>query len=158
MRACIRWAQRALQQAIAAGNRRAEAHAYYLLDLAHTDLGIATPASTEGARWRSSRRLGDLAGLARTLGNLSVDARYEGRWDDALELAGRCSEAQQRLGDVTGLAMSQYNAAEVLQDQGRLADADEMLVNARRTWRAAGFTLGVGAATGALGRIASALG
>ena len=154
LRVCIRWAQRALEQAIAAGNRRAEAHAYYLLDLAHTDLGDSEAAQYRGRSLAIFEEIGDLAGLARTLGNLAVDARYEGRWDDALELAGRCSEALQRLGDVTGLAVSQYNAAEVLQDQGRLADAEEMLVNARRTWRAAGFTLGVGAATGALGRVA----
>jgi class 3 adenylate cyclase/tetratricopeptide (TPR) repeat protein len=154
LRACVRWAQRALQDATAAGNRRAEAHAYYLLESVHTDLGNSEASRYRGRSLAIFEEIGDLAGLARALGNLSVDARYEGRWDDALELAGRSSEALQRLGDVTGLAMSQYNAAEVLQDQGRLADADEMLVNARRTWRAAGFTLGVGAATGALGRIA----
>lgn len=153
--ACIRWAEKALQEAVGARNRRAEAHAYYLLDLAHTDLGNAEAAKRYRGRSISIfEELDDLAGLARTLGNLSVDARYEGRWDEALELAGRCSAAQERLGDVTGLAMSQYNAAEVLQDQGRLGDAEEMLVHARRAWRAAGFTLGIGAATGSLGRIA----
>ncbi len=154
LRACVRWAEQALAQAVSARNRRAEAHAYYLLDLAHTDLGNDDADRYRGRSLAIFEELDDLAGMARTLGNLSVDARYEGRWNDALELAGRCTEAQQRLGDVTGLAMSQYNAADVLQDQGRLEEAEDMLRDARRAWRAAGFPLGIGAATGALGRIA----
>ncbi len=154
LRGCIEWAQRALDNAVRAGNRRAEAHAYYLLDVAHTDLGSPDAELYRGKSLPIFEELGDYAGVARTYGNLSVDARYEGRWDEALELAWQCSDAQQRCGDITGLAMSRYNAAEVLQDQGNLAKAEEMLVNARRTWRAAGFPLGVAAATGALGRIA----
>jgi class 3 adenylate cyclase/tetratricopeptide (TPR) repeat protein len=154
LEACASWAERALEQALDAADRGAEAHAYYLLDLAHTDLGNEDADRYRGRSLIIFEHLGDLQGMARTLGNLSVDARYEGRWDEALELAGRCSEAQARLGDVTGLAMSRYNAADVLQDQGRLDEAEEMLVDARRAWRAAGFTLGVGAATGALGRVA----
>jgi tetratricopeptide (TPR) repeat protein len=50
--------------------------------------------------------------------------------------------------------MSQYNAAEVLQDQGKLDAAADLLVSARRTWRAGAFTLGVAVANGALGRVA----
>jgi class 3 adenylate cyclase/tetratricopeptide (TPR) repeat protein len=154
LRACIEWAQRALVEAIASGNRRAEAHSYYLLDLAHTDLGDPQAQEYRDKALPIFEELGDRSGVARTLGNLSVDARYEGRWNDALDLAARCSEIQEQLGDVAGLATSRYNAAEVLQDQGRLDDAAEMLVSARRTWRAAGFNLGVAAASGALGRIA----
>ncbi len=154
LRACVRWAERALEQAVTAGNRRAEAHAYYLLDLAHTDLGNDEAGLYRGRSLAIFEELDDLAGMARTLGNLSVDARYEGRWNDALTLAGRCTEAQQRLGDVSGVAVSQYNAADVLQDQGRLEEATDMLRDARRAWRAAGFPLGTAAATGALGRIA----
>ena len=154
LRGCVDWAHQALEHAIRAGNRRAEAHAYYLLDLAYTDLGSPSAAQYRGKSLPIFEELGDQAGLARTYGNLSVDARYEGRWDEALELARKCSEAQQRCGDVTGLAMSRYNAAEVLQDQGRFDRAEGMLVNARRTWRAAGFSLGVAAATASLGRIA----
>ena len=120
LRSCITWAERALDNAVVAGNRRAEAHAYYLLDVALTDLGSPDAARYRGRSLPIFEEIADLAGVARTLGNLSVDARYEGRWDEALELAERSSEAQHRCGDVTGLAMSQYNAAEVLQDQGKL--------------------------------------
>jgi tetratricopeptide (TPR) repeat protein len=154
LRSCITWAERALDNAVVAGNRRAEAHAYYLLDVALTDLGSPDAARYRGRSLPIFEEIDDLAGVARTLGNLSVDARYEGRWDEALELAERSSEAQQRCGDVTGLAMSRYNAAEVLQDQGKLELAEEMLVSARRTWRAGAFTLGVAVANGALGRLA----
>jgi class 3 adenylate cyclase/tetratricopeptide (TPR) repeat protein len=154
LRGCIRWAEQALEHAIRAGNRRAEAHAYYLLDVAHTDLGSPDVELYRGKSLPIFEELDDQVGMARTYGNLSVDARYEGRWDDALDLARKCSDAQERCGDVTGLAMSRYNAAEVLQDQGRLDRAEGMLVNARRTWRAAGFPLGVAAATASLGRIA----
>ena len=154
LRGCIRWAEQALEHAIHAGNRRAEAHAYYLLDVAHTDLGSSNVEQYRGKSLPIFEELGDQVGMARTYGNLSVDARYEGRWDEALDLARKCSQAQERCGDVTGLAMSRYNAAEVLQDQGKLDRAEQMLVNARRTWRAAGFPLGVAAATAALGRIA----
>jgi tetratricopeptide (TPR) repeat protein len=154
LRSCITWAERALDNAVIAGNRRAEAHAYYLLDVALTDLGSPDAERYRGRSLPIFEEIGDLAGVARTLGNLSVDARYEGRWDEALELAERSSEAQQRCGDVTGLAMSRYNAAEVLQDQGKLELAEEMLISARRTWRAGAFTLGVAVANGALGRLA----
>jgi tetratricopeptide (TPR) repeat protein len=154
LRSCVSWAELALDNAVRSGNRRAEAHAYYLLDLAHTDLGSPQAAQYRGRSLPIFEEIGDLAGVARTLGNLSVDARYEGHWDEALELAERSSEAQRRCGDVTGLAMSQYNAAEVLQDQGKLTAAEELLVSARRTWRAGAFTLGVAVANGALGRIA----
>jgi class 3 adenylate cyclase/tetratricopeptide (TPR) repeat protein len=155
---CIRLAERAVEHAEDAHAARTLAHAYYLLDAAHTDLG-----SREGIRYCELalpiyRELGDFRGEGIVLNNLGVHAYYEGRWDEALEFYGRSREARQRGGDVTGAAVQTNNEAEILSDQGHLERADELFRDALRACRAAGYAFGVAVLTSNLGRLAARAG
>jgi class 3 adenylate cyclase/tetratricopeptide (TPR) repeat protein len=155
---CIRWAEAAVEHARVADAPRSLAHAYYLLDAAHTDLG-----SREGVRYCELalpiyRELGDYRGEGIVLNNLGVHAYYEGRWDEALEFYRRSREARQRGGDVTGAAVQSNNEAEILSDQGHLEEAQALLEEALRASRAAGYAFGVAVMTSNLGRLAARAG
>ena len=80
----IRWLEAAAEHAERAGDRGTLAHAYYLLDAAHSDFG-----QPDGLRYLELARpiyeeLGDLRGLGVVLNNLGIHAYYEGRWDESL--------------------------------------------------------------------------
>jgi class 3 adenylate cyclase/tetratricopeptide (TPR) repeat protein len=155
---CIRWASAAVEHAEAANAPRSLAHAYYLLDAAHTDLG-----SREGIRYCELalpiyRRLGDYRGEGIVLNNLGVHAYYEGRWGEALDYYRRSRDARQRGGDVTGAAVQTNNEAEILSDQGHLDEAQELFDEALRSSRAAGYAFGVAVMTSNLGRLAARAG
>jgi class 3 adenylate cyclase/tetratricopeptide (TPR) repeat protein len=155
---CIRWAESAVEHAQAADAQRSLAHAYFLLDAAHTDLG-----SRKGIRYCELalpiyRELGDYRGEGIVLNNLGVHAYYEGRWDEALDCYRRSREARQRGGDVAGAAVQSNNEAEILSDQGHLAEAQELLEEALRSSRAAGYLFGVAVMTSNLGRLAARAG
>jgi class 3 adenylate cyclase/tetratricopeptide (TPR) repeat protein len=147
--------EEAAETARAAGDRATLAHAFYLLDWAHTDLG-----SPEAERFRAQalpifEELGDHHGRARVLNNLGVDAYQEGRWGEAVERYEDSLAANERVGDVIQVAIIQNNIAEIRCDQGRLDDAEALLTEALGTWRAAGYAVGVGVALGNLGRVAT---
>jgi tetratricopeptide (TPR) repeat protein len=50
-------------------------------------------------------------------------------------------------------ARAKNNEAELLSDQGRLDEARELLEDALRVWRAAGYRVGIAVATAQLGRV-----
>jgi class 3 adenylate cyclase/tetratricopeptide (TPR) repeat protein len=155
---CIRRAERAVANAGGAGARRALAHAYFLLDAAHADLG-----SREGIRYcelalEIYQQLGDLRGEGIVLNNLGVHAYYEGRWDEALDYYRRSRAVRERGGDVTGAAVQTNNEAEILSDQGHLERAEELFRQALRSCRAAGYAFGVAVLTSNLGRLAARAG
>ena len=151
------WCERAIEHAEAAGSRPGLAHAYYLLDMAQTRLGrpstefrhLALPIYQE---------IGDLLGQAKVLNNLGVDAYYEGRWDEAIDLYGRCRAVAQQAGDVVYAAIATNNAAEILSDQGRLDEARAQFEDALRTFRASKWMLGVPLVSSNLGRLAARAG
>jgi tetratricopeptide (TPR) repeat protein len=151
------WCERAIGHAEAAGSRPGLAHAYYLLDMAQTRLGrpstefrhLALPIYEE---------IGDLLGQAKVLNNLGVDAYYEGRWDEAVELYGRCRAVAQQAGDVVYAAIATNNAAEILSDQGRHDEARAQFEDALRTFRASKWMLGVPLVTSNLGRLSARAG
>jgi class 3 adenylate cyclase/tetratricopeptide (TPR) repeat protein len=152
---CVERALAAAQAAEAAGDRPLLAHAYYLLHAAYGDLG-----STEVERYRDLalpiyEELGDLVGQGNVLNNLGVEAYFEGRWDDALDLYARSKAAKARAGDVANAATQSNNEAEILSDQGRLAEAEALLRDALRVWSAAGYEIGAALATSNLGRAAA---
>lgn len=152
---CVRWSRRALDVAPAGGNRRAEAHAYYLLDAALTDLGDPAAEEVRGLALPIFEELGDLQGQANVLNNLGVDALYDGKWDEAAEHWERCRDARWRGGDVVGIADVSHNLGEMRSDQGRFDEAESLMREARRIWRAAQYPLGVAASTNGLGRLAA---
>jgi tetratricopeptide (TPR) repeat protein len=132
------------------------AHAYYLLDWALTDLGRPEAA----ARYRELalpmyERLGDLSGQANVLNNLGIDAYYEGRWEEAIELYERSRQARERSGDVVQLGLAANNIGEILSDQGKIEEAAALFREALRVWRGSNFRIGDGVATSNLGRAAA---
>jgi predicted ATPase len=140
-----------------AGDRRELAHAYYLMDIAHTRLGRPDPSYRELAL-PIYEEIGDLIGQAHVLNNLGVDAYYEGRWTEALDVYARSAELRRMGGDVVNTATQRNNVAEILADQGHLDQAQPAFEEALRIWRAARYPLGVGAATLNLGRVAARAG
>jgi tetratricopeptide (TPR) repeat protein len=150
----IRWAERAAAHAEEAGAHASLAHAYFLLDLAHTTVGRPKDEYRKRAL-PIYRETGDLVGQANVLNNLGIGAYYEGRWDEALELYRESGEASRRAGDVLGGARASSNAAEILSDQGKLKTAVEIFADARRIWRAGRYPIGAHFATSSLGRAAA---
>jgi tetratricopeptide (TPR) repeat protein len=145
--------EQAVREAERAGDRAALAHAYYLLDWAHTDLG-----NPEAQRYRDLalpifEDLGDFDKQGRVLTNLGVNAYHEGRWDEALELYERARVASEQAGDEIGASFNVNNVAEIRLEQGRVDEAELLLREVLATWRASGFAFGIGVALRNLGRI-----
>lgn len=153
----IRWAALAAEHAEASGNRSSLAHAYHLLDIAHTRLGDGD-RSFRGLALPIYEELGDLIGQARVLNVLGIEAYFEGRWDDAMEYYRRCKDASDRAGNVVVAATATNNEAEILSDQGRLDEAEALFTEALRVWRAAGYPVGIALATSNLGRVSARAG
>lgn len=158
VRAAVRVLEEAVDACQRSGERRFLAHAYYLLDWAHTDLG-----SPEAERYRKLalpiyEELGDWAGQAKVLNNLGVDAYWEGRWDEAIAFYTRNQEAESRAGDLVQVVTASNNIGEILSDQGHLDEAVVRFEEALRTWRAARYPVGIALAVSNLGRAASRAG
>ncbi len=151
-RGCAQWCRRALPDALAAGDRATEAHAYYLLDWALGQLDDADALEYRDLAQPIYEELGDFAGLASVLNNRGVDALDAGLWDEACAYFDESRTARRRAGDVVGMAQCSHNLAEVRTEQGRYDEAEVLLREARRIWRASGYAMGVAAATNTLGR------
>lgn len=133
---CVAWCGLAAGNAERASARRELAHAYYLLDVATTQLGRPDERYRERAL-PIYEEIGDLVGQASVLNNLGIGAYYEGRWDEAVGFYRRSCAASLRAGDVASAAMVRNNEAEILSDQGRLDEAREFFEEALRAFRAA---------------------
>jgi tetratricopeptide (TPR) repeat protein len=154
----IRWLEAAAEHAERAGDRSTLAHAYYLLDAAHSDFG-----SSDGLRYLELARpiyeeLGDLRGLGVVLSNLGIHAYYEGRWPESLAYYRESGVVKERAGDVIGAVIQVNNEAEILSDQGLIYEAIPLFEEMLRVSRAAGWALGAGAALSNLARAAARAG
>jgi class 3 adenylate cyclase/tetratricopeptide (TPR) repeat protein len=154
----IRWCRSAIEEATAAGEREALAHAYYLLDWALVDLGRREEAAYSEAALGIYDELGDLGGQATVLNNMAGFAYWEGRWDESLERYGRAREAWTKTGDQVNAAVATAGTAEIFLEQGRLDEAERASREALRVWQAAGHKWGMAYATLLLGRIADRAG
>lgn len=151
----IRWLEAAAKHAERAGDRRTLAHAYYVLDAAHSDF-----ASADGMRYLELARpiyeeLGDLRGLGAVLSNLGIHAYYEGRWDEALDFYRESRAVKERVGHVLGAVIQVNNEAEILSDQGRTDEALALFEEYLRYARASGGGFHEGVALSNLGRAAA---
>ena len=120
----VQWCRRALPGALSAGDRRTEAHLYYLLEWA-----LGALDDDEALTYRTLARpiyeeLGDYVGLGALHINWGVDALSAGRWHDATSHFVDAREAYQRAGDVVTMAQASHNLAEVLIEQGRHEEAE----------------------------------
>jgi tetratricopeptide (TPR) repeat protein len=154
---CVAAAQRAVEHAERGTASAQLAHAYYLLDVAHTQLGRPEAQYRELAL-PIYEEMGDLVGQAKVLNNLGYGAYFEGRWDEAVSYWRRSGDASARTGDVKSAATVRVNEGEILSDQGRLEEADALFDEALRSLRAAGYAVGVAFATGNRGRAAARAG
>ena len=151
----IAWCRSAIEEARAAGEREALAHAYYLLDWALVDVGKPEEATYSDDALRIYEELEDLGGQATVLNNMAGFAFWEGRWDRALDRYVRARDAWSRTGDQVNAAVATAGFGEILLEQGRLAEADRACTEALRVWQAAGHLWGMAYARLLAGRIAA---
>jgi class 3 adenylate cyclase/tetratricopeptide (TPR) repeat protein len=150
----IRLLEAAAEHADRAGDRKKLAHAYYLLDAAHSDFG-----SPDGIHYLELARpiyeeIGDYRGLGVVLSNLGIHAYYEGRWHEALAFYRESQATMERAGYV-GAVIQVNNEAEVLSDQGRVDEAVPLFETYLRTARASRGRFHEGAALSNLARAAA---
>ncbi len=150
---CISWCRKVVEEeADPARDLPALAHAYYLEHLAHTSLGSSEKEAFRGLALPIYEELGDLLGQANVLNNLGIDAYYDGRWDEALDLYRRSKELRERIGDVVGAAVLTNNIGEIKADQGQLDEAEELFSQALEVLERAGHTSMANLALSNLGR------
>lgn len=148
------WCKRVLDEALPE-DLQAIAHAYYLMHLAYISNRSPERAALRGLALPIYEELGDLLGQANVLNNMGVDAYYEGRWREALELYERSKAMRERIGDVVGAATITNNIGEVKSDQGYLTTAAEHADAARVVFENAGHRNLLTHALSNLGRIAA---
>jgi class 3 adenylate cyclase/tetratricopeptide (TPR) repeat protein len=155
---CIEWCNRVVEQAAPTQDLSALAHAYYLLHLAHTTIGSPERAAFRGLALPIYEETGDLLGQANVLTNLGIDAYYEGRWDEALDLYERSRVAYERVGNVVGAATQHNNIGEIRSDQGHLDEAAEEFHEIKNVFDAAGHRVLAALSVSNLGRVAARAG
>jgi class 3 adenylate cyclase/tetratricopeptide (TPR) repeat protein len=136
----------------------AQARACNVISWAATMLG-----RPDAERWARRalelyEEVGDLVGQADMANNLGIQAFFEGRWGDTLDLYQRSRDACERVGNVIDAASTDANIGEVLVNQGRLDEAESVLREASRVFRASGHRWGETFAAMHRGRILTARG
>ena len=86
---CIEWCQRSSRGGQAAGPARARARLLPAAPRPHARCGAPSAHAFRGLALPIYEELGDLLGQANVLNNLGIDAYYEGRWQEALDLYER---------------------------------------------------------------------
>ncbi len=151
----VEWCGRAIDAAVAAGDREGEAHACQTLDWAYVSLGRRDQAVYSARALELFEALDDLSGQAGVLNNLGVFAYYVGEWDKAVDYYEQAGALELRTGNAVHAAVAAVNVGEVLADQGHLDAAEEMVRDALRVFRAARYGYNIGFSTSILGRIAA---
>jgi class 3 adenylate cyclase/tetratricopeptide (TPR) repeat protein len=155
---CVDWCRKVLDDADFAEDLSAIAHAYYLQHLAFTSIGSREKEAFRGLALPIYEEVGDLLGQANVLNNLGIDAYYDGRWEEALELYRRSQELRVRIGDVVGAATITNNIGEVKSDQGHLDAAKELFRESLEVFERSGYRYMINLATSNLGRAAARAG
>jgi class 3 adenylate cyclase/tetratricopeptide (TPR) repeat protein len=152
---CVEWCKQVTAEADFAEDLAALAHAYYLSHLAYTSIGSPEKEGLRGLALPIYEDLGDLLGQANVLNNLGIDAYYDGRWDEALDLYERSRHLRQRIGDVVGAATITNNIGEIELDQGRLEAAEQSFKESLAVFEESGYRYMAYMATGNLGTAAA---
>jgi tetratricopeptide (TPR) repeat protein len=139
----LRLAEDAMEEGRRSAALPAQARASNVISWAATMLG--RPDASDWAHRSLSlyEAVGDLDGQADLANNLGVQAYFDGRWSETLELYRRARDAYQRVGSAIDAATTDANIGEVLVNQGRLDEAEPLLREASRVHRASGHRLGV---------------
>jgi tetratricopeptide (TPR) repeat protein len=149
----LRQAEAAMQEGRASDALAAQARASNVISWAATMLGRADAADWARRSLALYEAAGDLDGQADLANNLGIQAYFEGRWSDSLELYRRSRDACARVGNVIDAAATDANIGEVLVNQGRLDEAEPLLRGAGRVLRASGHQWGAAFAEMHLGRL-----
>lgn len=157
-RDAVRWCERAIVDATAAGEKDALAHALYVSDWANLELGRPELATHADEILSLYDQLGDLSRQGDTYNMLGAFAYWDGRWSDAVELYERSRDMQMRAGDVVSAAIGTANIAEILADQGQLVEAEALAREAIRIFRTSRYRYMLAFTVSVLGRIESRLG
>jgi class 3 adenylate cyclase/tetratricopeptide (TPR) repeat protein len=149
----LRQAERAMAEGRSAGALPAQARAGNVISWAAMMLG--RPDASEWAR-RSLvlyEAAADLDGQADLANNLGIQAYFDGRWSESLDLYQRSRDACTRVGNVIDAAATDANIGEVLVNQGRLDEAQPLLREASRVLTASGHQWGAAFAEMHFGRL-----
>jgi class 3 adenylate cyclase/tetratricopeptide (TPR) repeat protein len=150
----IRWCVAAIAAAELAGERKALAQAYYVMDWAYMELGRSDEAVSLPLALAIYEEMDDLSNQAVIREMMGGFAYYEGRWEEAVELYERARADFEKVGAPALRATDTFNVAEIRCAQGHLEEARGLLEDAMRVWRAAGWSSMVAAATKELGTVA----
>jgi class 3 adenylate cyclase len=153
-RDAVPWCVYAIDDALAAGNEGALAHAYTALDLAALGLGRVDELTHLPLALEIWERLDRLKEQAAVLTILGVTAYFQGKWDDALSYFDRGRDAYLRAGDVVNAGYPALNVTDILIDQGRAQEAEQGLHELLELWRSVRYPEGVAGALLNLGRCA----
>ena len=152
-RAARALAARGVDMARGAGDPRALARGYMVLEWAQRASGEPHRESYGEMALALYDEMGDTAGVATVTANLGMERYFEGRWDEAAELYERARAAFLRIGNAVQAAMCGANMGELLVTQGRLDEAEPVLRDAARVLRASAFVDGATFAEQQLGRL-----
>jgi class 3 adenylate cyclase/tetratricopeptide (TPR) repeat protein len=157
-RDAIRYSHQAIETAEPVRELDALAHAYRLLDWAHTAAGQPERAVYSTRALAIYEQLGDLPNQAAVLNNLGGLAYWSGAWDEALAHYRRANALDEQVGDVINAAMGRNNIAEILADQGHWDEADALFREAEAVVVGADLVGAVAYVRTNLGRTAARLG
>ena len=145
----------AIDEARAADDKDALAHALRVLGWADQDLGRLDQTAHLDQALVLYEELGDLPGQAVALNLLGMFVYFVGDWPTVLERYERARATLERAGDVATQAFEITNIGEILSDQGHLNEAAAQFADALRIWQAAGNRSGIAYAKCNLGRLAA---
>jgi class 3 adenylate cyclase/tetratricopeptide (TPR) repeat protein len=137
-------AHAALVLARRCGDRRTEAQALTVRELAGATIGLPFDVSRLDECIAIYTELGDVRGQARAYNWFGGCAYYAGHWDEAVNFFQRAERAYWKAGREYDAATNAANRAEVLIAQGHLEEVDEILTNAMTVWRSTDSTSAVG--------------
>ncbi len=133
-----------------------------MLHLAGVIAQLQGDYATARIRYQDSRdvreKIGDVAGVATTDGNLAILAEFDGDYPAALEINDRALELRRRIGDRRGIGIGELNAGYYRILNGDLPGARRHLEDAMRISRELGDRAMVAHATFTLGNAARDLG
>jgi class 3 adenylate cyclase/tetratricopeptide (TPR) repeat protein len=139
----LRWAERALADALSAKALRSQAESRLLREWCSTQLGRPLDVDQVERAVGIFRRLKDRARVAFTLNILGAAAYYRGDWDQAGAYYREALETFEAAGAEADSAQPRYNAAEILLDQGRMEEASGILDEVCDLYASVGYQPGL---------------
>lgn len=140
-------------------NLRIEAGGWHAIGRVYSLMGRSREAAAAHQRsYELQREIGVPERIALALGELAIDLRRLGRYEQAIEQYEEALATYTRLNHEEGLARTRFNLSNVYSDMGDFARAEQLLRDALPPAQAIGDIRGQGFIHGALGVIYSKVG